>query len=435
MTPKRDPLARGVDQISPRQTKQGLRVALYSPGMVGLGHMRRSLLIAQTLVHANPRTAALFIGEARQAGNLAIPDGVDCLTLPALRKDKHGSCEPRYLDISLKHLVTLRAQAICASLEAFAPDVLVVDHLPRGACAELDPALIKMKKRGVKLVLGLRDVLEDHETVQREWQAAGNEPAIRKFYDAVWVYGDRKVCDQAREYGFTAETAAKMRYVGYLDQRMRLEDLSLEHRDQLRALNLPEGKLVVCTVGGGGDGVKLAETFARSTLPNDTYGIILTGPFMPMESQAKVRAAAAEHPRMRVVEFLAEPTLLLDRADAVICMGGYNSVAEVLSFGKPALVVPRAQPRQEQILRAERLRDLGFIDMLPVESLSVEALSHWLNAHQMPRCNAHAALNMDGAQRLPHLLNELIRPHAKLGPTDALRSARSSQLDQLALAL
>ena len=47
-------------------------------------------------------------------------------------------------------------------------------------------------------------------------------------------------------------------------------------------------------------------------------------------------------------------------------MGGYNTVCEVLSFQKQALIVPRVRPRSEQWIRAERLRDLQLIDVILV---------------------------------------------------------------------
>ena len=45
-------------------------------------------------------------------------------------------------------------------------------------------------------------------------------------------------------------------------------------------------------------------------------------------------------------------------------MGGYNTYCEILSFDKPALIVPRVQPREEQLIRARRAAELGLIEML-----------------------------------------------------------------------
>ena len=45
-------------------------------------------------------------------------------------------------------------------------------------------------------------------------------------------------------------------------------------------------------------------------------------------------------------------------------MGGYNTYCEILSFDKPALIVPRVRPREEQLIRARRAAELGLVEML-----------------------------------------------------------------------
>ena len=42
-------------------------------------------------------------------------------------------------------------------------------------------------------------------------------------------------------------------------------------------------------------------------------------------------------------------------------MGGYNTFCEVLSFDKPAVIVPRTKPRLEQWIRANRAEELGLV--------------------------------------------------------------------------
>ena len=45
-------------------------------------------------------------------------------------------------------------------------------------------------------------------------------------------------------------------------------------------------------------------------------------------------------------------------------MGGYNTFCEILTLDKPALIIPRSVPRQEQLIRAERAVRLGLVTML-----------------------------------------------------------------------
>src|SRR3989475_1963109 len=204
---------------------------------MGLGHMRRNLLLAQTLGHPGRRAAFLMTAGAGEAPLLPTPAGVDCVALPSLWKDGAGQYHPRHLAVSLKEVLALRARTAGAALEAFAPDVLIVDNVPRGALRELDPVLESLRARGrTRLVLGLRDVLDAPATLQDEWARAQNQDAVRAYYDAIWVYGDPAVYDPVREYAFAPDVAAKVRFTGYLDQRARLEFARRSGRDPVAAL-------------------------------------------------------------------------------------------------------------------------------------------------------------------------------------------------------
>jgi predicted glycosyltransferase len=55
------------------------------------------------------------------------------------------------------------------------------------------------------------------------------------------------------------------------------------------------------------------------------------------------------------------------RAAGVVAMGGYNTFCEILSFDKPALIVPRTTPRLEQAIRARRAAELGLVSVLDDE--------------------------------------------------------------------
>ncbi|HEX9754282.1 MAG TPA: glycosyltransferase [Gemmatimonadales bacterium] len=384
------------------------RIALYSPGMVGLGHMRRHVLIAQALAGSPLRPALLLLAEAREAGAFPMPGRVDCVTLPALRKDADGRCAPRHLGLPLRDVVALRAETIRATLRSFDPDVLIVDHLARGALGELQPALSALRAGGrTRCILGLRDVLEAPDELRREWRRWRTVAAIRAYYDAVWVYGDPAVYDLVRECRFPRSVAAKVTYTGYLDSRRRLECEPTTVPQLLQTLGLADRRLVLCLVGGGQDGGPLAEAFLQTALPPDAVGVVVTGPFMPPDVRRAIHALGATT-GVKVVDFLAEPAPLLQRADSVIAMGGYNSVCDVLSFDKRALIIPRGPPRREQLLRAERLGAVGAFDVLDPSRLSPFALSEWIAAAGPRRVRSH--IDVGGLARLPALLASVLTP-------------------------
>lgn len=395
-----DPGAAGrpVHRASPRRP----RVALYSHDTMGIGHVRRNLLIAQVLAGPPLNATVLLIAGAKEASAFAVPPGVDCLTLPALYKTADGRYQTRSLGVPLDHLVALRSRAIDAALRAFRPDVLIVDKEPRGALRELEPALKSLRDSGrTRCVLGLRDVLDDPAVVRREWDAAGNGEAVRSFYDAVWVYGDPGVYDLVRECRLGPALRDKVAYTGYLDAGVRLAGSA-----DADAPETGGPPFALCMVGGGQDGARVAEAFANADRPAGLAGVVVTGPFMPAEARDRLRRRAVADPRLRVTEFVPEPCRLLLRADRVVAMGGYNTVCEVLAFEKPALIVPRVSPRREQLIRAERFRDLGLLDLLHPDDMNPAAMARWLSA---PLARpARTRVDLRGTARLPDLLAGLL---------------------------
>ncbi len=366
------------------------RVALYSQGMVGFGHIRRNASIAQGLRRSSLRPAIVLIAEAWQTGALPLPAGVDCVTLPALRREPDGGYNPRFLvDVSDEEVIALRGKVIRAAVKAFVPDVLIVDHLALGAAQELTRTLARARKRGTtRCVLGLRDVLEDREAPSREavhrlWSDPARVAAVREYYDAIWIYGDPAVYDPVREYGLPDRLTSALRFTGYLDQRSRLEPAG--GRAARLPVDLPPGPLVLCLVGGGHDGSALAEAFLQTALPPDTTGVLVTGPWMPGETRQRI---------------LRE----LDRRS----MGGYNTICEVLSFEKHALIVPRVDPEPEQWIRAQRLRDMGLLDVLHPAELSPQALTGWLARDLGPPPASRSRVDLGGLARIPGLLAELL---------------------------
>ena len=75
-----------------------LRIAIYASATSGLGHLRRALRIAAALRTSALEPSILLLAGAREAGAFSMPAGVDCLTLPSLRKEADGHYKPRHID-------------------------------------------------------------------------------------------------------------------------------------------------------------------------------------------------------------------------------------------------------------------------------------------------------------------------------------------------
>jgi predicted glycosyltransferase len=388
------------------RSKASVRIAFYSHDTLGLGHTRRNLLIATALTRSGLQVDMLLITGTYAAARFALPPGTDCLTLPSLRKDLDGSYASRSLDMPLNELVSLRSEAIWAALKGFGPDLFVVDNVPRGVAGELDLSLRKLKKYGrAKCVLGLRDVLDTHDVVKAQWAARGTTRTITTYYDAVWIYGDPLLHTTLPE-AERAVAADRLHYLGYVDPMLRLAPGATASDECRSIIAWADGPFVLCTVGGGQDGVQLAQTLVRTRF-DGRRGVLLTGPFMHPGARQALRREAAARDDLLVVDFLEEPLDLLRHADRVISMGGYNSVLEALACERPLLVVPRVAPRQEQWIRAERLREVGLLDVLHPASLSPRAVEEWLG-RALPPPTSRRRLDFLAHTRLPAAIGSVI---------------------------
>jgi len=323
----------------------------------------------------------LAVTGAVEGRALRLPHRTDVVSLPALKKNADGTYGPMRLSASIGELITLRSRIITAGLEAFRPDVLIVDKVARGAFGELEPALEALAGR-TRVVLGLRDVLDAKDVAREEWWRDATTEAIAEFYDAVWIYGDRRVFDVESEYGLPESVAGKVRYTGYLASA----------RPVVRVV--PEEPYALCMVGGGQDGAPLMEAFLRADAPG-LQQVAVTGPYMPAEERSRLEEVARRRGH-RLIEFTDDPLALMMGASRVVGMGGYNFTVELLSLDVPALVVPRVRPRREQLVRAQRLAALGAIETLEPEHLSPAALTAWLSSP--PRRRADHGVDLNGLE-------------------------------------
>jgi predicted glycosyltransferase len=399
-------------QNGPKSTGRKPRIVLYSHDTLGYGHLRRNMLLAAAMKHCAGTPDILMIAGMREAGAFALPAGVDCISLPAYAKTAQGLYAARDLSMGLDGLRSLRAATIRAAVAAFEPDLMIVDNVPRGAQYELDPVLKSLRKTGrTRIVLGLRDVIDDPATTRRQWLRQRNFEALREFYSDVWIYGDPDLYDTAAEYGIDTASQAAITYTGYLDQRARLDTPA--GRQAVDSLMGDDPRpYVLCSVGGGRDGDALSEAFARADLPKGHRGILITGSQMSAANRQRIEALAAERADLTVVEFVREPVLLAARAAALVGMGGYNTTSEMLSLGRPALIVPRVRPRREQLLRAGRLAARGLVDMIHPDTLTPAALAARL-ADAVTRPPApRGALDMNGLERVRALADAALAGRA-----------------------
>lgn len=348
------------------------RLLIYSQDGLGLGHLRRTTLLATQYLDSHAGAASVLTICDSPLGQFFTPSkGHDHLKLPSVRKIRPGEWAPVSLSVSFADVVEMRRDLIRAAAVNFEPDVLLVDHMPHGAMGELLPTLEALSASPMRTVLGLRDILDAPETVRRRWQLEGALEAVERYFDDVLVYGSRDVFDVAASYGWPPSVTEKLRYCGYVCSPSPVLPATPLRR---RLEGAPDGKIIVAMAGGGADASVLFETLLQAvpdvTARHRCFFLLVTGPFLPEADYARLERLAEGRP-VQLTRTVANSLDFLAAADLVVAMAGYNTTAEILKVRTPALLVPRAGPSAEQSMRARLLAQRGWVSWLPPDSLSV----------------------------------------------------------------
>jgi predicted glycosyltransferase len=369
---------------------------------VGLGHVRRNLAIAAAVVEADADASVLVTTSADEVGEMALPPAVDVLKLPGLRKLANGRYASRRLGVEPARVRAVRGAVLEAAVDSFRPSVLVADKHPLGIGGELRRALRALRAMGGHAVLGLRDILDDSRRVCEEWERHDVPALIAEHYDRVLVYGHPDVYDPVTEYRVPPEMRELIRFCGYVVQPggMRRQPAGRRSRP-----------VVLATAGGGDDGFVMLRSFVDAAAGMPWQSVVVSGrQARPAQREALEAAAGAAGVAFR--PFLPDLADHLPEVDALVCMGGYNTLVEAMAAGLPTVCVPRIVPRQEQLIRARRFRELGLLQVVEPAELAAERLRAEVSrALALPRRvvgdRAHATLPLGGAHAAAAQLLEL----------------------------
>ncbi|MFK7877365.1 MAG: glycosyltransferase family protein [Paracoccaceae bacterium] len=341
--------------ISP--THRPARIIFYSHDTFGLGHLRRSRALATAMTTAHTDASALILTGSPVAGRFTFPAGVDHVRLPGVTKLADGTYESQTLGLNIDEVTDLRSSLIQSTIQSYEPDLLIVDKEPTGFRGELIPVLENLIDHDrTKCVLGLRDVLDEQDVLAAEWKRKGAVKATESYYDEIWVYGPRSFYDPTRGLPLSDACRARMHWTGFLRRQMP-RDVPKHDEDY-----------VLVTPGGGGDGAAMVDLLLTAYEQNpdlNPAAKIVYGPFLSGSTREDFETRVkALNGRVTAVGFESKIEHLHANALGVVCMGGYNTFCEVMSFDKRAVIVPRTKPRKEQFIRASRAEELGLVRML-----------------------------------------------------------------------
>ena len=344
-----------------RSERKDGRILIYCHDTFGLGHLRRCRAIAHSLVENFKHLSVLILSGSPIIGSFDFRTRVDFVRIPGVVKLRNGEYTSLNLHLDIEQTLSMRASIIRHTAEIFDPDVFIVDKEPVGLRGEVLETLEMLKPRGTRLVLGLRDVMDEPRLLVPEWERKNVLPALRDIYDEIWVYGLPQICNPLEGIALPLSVRQKIVYTGYLHREVP------SRGTPPRLPEITNRPYLLVTTGGGGDGEGLIEWVLRAYEEDPLLpypALLVLGPFMQPERQAEFMDRAAVLKRVDVITFHSHLETLVARAAGVVAMGGYNTFCEVLSMDKRALIVPRTAPRQEQFIRASRAAALGLVNML-----------------------------------------------------------------------
>src|SRR3954447_15711348 len=362
------------------------RYLFYSHDGYGLGHVRRNSLIARAVLATDPTASVTLVtGIGARPRWLRDTERVRIHRVPPMLKATDGSY--RHEELSFEQAVLERQRIFASLVEEERPDVVVVDRHPYGTAGELRAgagggpaaALAVPRRQGAAVVLGLRDVLDEPAVVREELSGLG-WAGVEDVYDDILVYGRQHFVDRGAEYGLTFP----LHYCGWVvEQPLRTRT---------------DANLLVVAAGGGGDGAAVFDLGARLLAHRaDLVGLFAPGPYAGPDAVRRLDDLAPG--RTRIMSASDACGRWFSRAEAILCMAGYNSTLEALASGQRPILMPRRVPRREQAIRAERLHALGLADVVDAGSdvAEVASLMH------RPRALADGALasagiDFDGAR-------------------------------------
>jgi predicted glycosyltransferase len=348
---------------------------MYSHDSYGLGHIRRTMALASQF--RNSDTNVLILTGSPIVGRFSFPEQIDFVRIPGMIKKTNEEYLPLSIKINTSHVLNIRKSIIAATVKSFYPHLFIVDKEPLGLKKEILPTLKWLQKNAprTRTVLGLRDIMDDADTVRNAWRKKGIYQALEKYYSEIWVYGIQDFYDPISEYRIPEVVAKKMHFTGYIPRQMktRWDAESERKRNKIGR----EDKLILVTTGGGGDGYPVMDAYLSMLEllgSNSPYkSILITGPFMPKAQRMNVLRRARKVKAL-VFHFYRQMEKIIAASDLVISMGGYNTLCELMSQKKITLLIPRETPRMEQTIRAQCFKERNLLDYIPWKALSPEQL-------------------------------------------------------------
>lgn len=375
----------------------GKRVFFHVQYLLGIGHLQRSLRIAEALVDAG--VAVTVVQGGPPVPEVGRARGIDTVQLPPIRaRDASFALADEAGAPVGDALRAVRREALLAAFAAARPDGVVIEGFPfarRAFRFELDPLIAEARGAGARIVCSVRDIPTVRGDPDR---LAAIVARVRADFDAVLVHGDAGFIPFDAAFPATPEIADRLRYTGYV----------ANSAPPPIAGDVPAGEILI-SVGGGGAGRALLHAALEARRQGCQAGRgwrILAGTGLAEAELLAIRDTAP--PGIVIERFRRDFASLLRCCHVSVSQAGYNTVLDILAAKARAVLVPFAAEREtEQLIRAEHLAARGAAVLLRESDLGAASLAAAIEraAASEPR---EIALDTEGARRSAELIAEML---------------------------
>jgi len=349
------------------------RIVIYWHNGRSLGHTVRCMALGQALLSHNPENTVAGITGASRYFEL-LPPGMDVLKIPSfLGYDEEGAIRTEsILSLTKKEFQRIRENLIATFVRDFHPHVLIVDYNPQGKSAELVPAMINSPD--TQKILGLRGILNSFEETRAEFFNPRMVAFIQEHFSAIHVYTDPRIFCLEEYYQTPPAITRMLKYTGYVTRP------TVATKEEARTLlNLDSDARIIVVSFGGGQGTEMLweATIAALAKIHRRFDAVylVAGPHLEAPAYERIRMHVAQYPNWQWSKMLNPFQAWMKASDLFIGAGGYNTLAEVLTTGTNALIVPRQLNEQEQMLHATRLADMRVIRLASLDLILREDVS------------------------------------------------------------
>lgn len=336
-------------------------VAYYVQRSLGLGHVFRAHKFLTLISERRPNWQIIAITDSPFLFYLSKNDKYTTFSLSNLYSNLANKPSEELSDI-LKYWL----------LDLLNVDVFLISHW-RCMAGELSGLIPILKRSNVKIGMVLRDII-GQPRLEPELVSSFKDGLLNildNMIDGVAVLGDDSVHSMADEFSVLKEYK-RLFYCGYMPPVASLNETET-------ATNKPSD--LFCFVGGGWDGDHVLRTAMSLSvsLANKLTSFnssIITGPFCKAGTQLNLYKERNQSRGVVLSAYESNWRNAVSSNSIIVCMGGYNTLTEVLYYGAKAICIPRNMVGldEEQYIRSRKFESISNITTIEQSELTHDLL-------------------------------------------------------------